>query len=215
MFGAEAILLADHPSLEHPLADRYGVLLADLVREEGATLLCAASSTFSRDLLPRAAGPLQVPMLSDVTGAAADGDAFLCRRAIFAGNGVATVQMEGPVCLMTLLPAAFGLPEQKGPESPVRHVALEEAALPRGTEFVGRSVLPAGGRPDATEASIVVSGGRAFRSREEVEKHVGGLADALGGVVGSTRALVDAGITPNPLRIGHTGKNVAPELPLP
>jgi electron transfer flavoprotein alpha subunit len=57
-----------------------------------------------------------------------------------------------------------------------------------------------------------VSGGRAFRNSDEFERYVGGLADALGGGTGCTRALVDAGITPNEWQVGQTGKIVAPNL---
>ena len=67
-------------------------------------------------------------------------------------------------------------------------------------------------RPDVTEARVVVSGGRAFRNSEDFERLVGRLADVLGGAAGSSRALVDAGITPNELQVGQTGKIVAPEL---
>jgi electron transfer flavoprotein alpha subunit len=68
------------------------------------------------------------------------------------------------------------------------------------------------GRPDVTEARVVVSGGRAFKDSAEFEHYVGRLADKLGGATGSTRALVDAGITPNELQVGQTGKVVAPDL---
>ena len=59
---------------------------------------------------------------------------------------------------------------------------------------------------------ISFSGGRAIKSPEDFERLIGGLADVLGGAIGSSRALVDAAITPNSLQVGQTGKIVAPEL---
>jgi electron transfer flavoprotein alpha subunit len=66
--------------------------------------------------------------------------------------------------------------------------------------------------PAAPAAAFVVSGGRALKNSGDYERLVGGLADALGGATGSSRALVDAGITPNELQVGQTGKIVAPEV---
>lgn len=205
--GARAVLVADHPELAEPLADRYAHVVAAVARARGATMVVGAVSTFAKDVLPRAAALLDAAMVSDVVGWA-DG-AF--RRPMYAGNVIATVRVEGPVRVATVRAAAFPPPAAAPAPAPVEAVAVDVDALPRLAAFVSREVK-ASARPDATEARIIVSGGRALKTTEDFERLVGGLADALGAAVGSSRALVDAGVTPNSLQIGQTGKVVAPDL---
>src|SRR5438477_199084 len=90
-------------------------------------------------------------------------------------------------------------------------IVVDHPLLPNHSEYVGLESRPTL-RPELTEARVVVSGGRPFRTGEEFEKYVGRLADALNGAAGCTRALVDAGITPNEWQVGQTGKVVAPQL---
>ena len=208
--GASAVLLADAPALEHPLADRYAKVIADVARIRGATMVAGASSTFSKDVLPRAAALLGAGMISEVVGVSVENGEPEFRRVMFAGNVIATVRHDGPVRVATVRAAAFAVPPASA-ECPVERVAVDETALPAFLEFVDREAKAAG-RPDATEARIVVSGGRALKNSGDFERLVGGLADALGAAVGSSRALVDAGITPNSLQVGQTGKIVAPDL---
>ena len=94
---------------------------------------------------------------------------------------------------------------------PVERIELEPRSFASRGQYEGLKSKK-NARPDVTEARIVVSGGRALKNSEDFERLVGRLADALGGAVGSSRALVDAGITPNELQVGQTGKIVAPEL---
>ena len=205
--GAQAVLVADHPELAQPLADRYAQVIADVVKARGATLVVAAVSTFAKDVLPRAAALADAGMVSDVVGC--EGGAF--RRVMFAGNVIATVELEGAVKFVTVRSAAFSAAAPAAAQSPVEAVAVDPAKLPKFATFVNREVKKSA-RPDATEARIIVSGGRALKNAEDFERLVGGLADTLGAAVGSSRALVDSGITPNSLQIGQTGKIVAPEL---
>jgi electron transfer flavoprotein alpha subunit len=90
-------------------------------------------------------------------------------------------------------------------------VPVDAGKLPSFIQYGGREAKETS-RPDSTEARVVVSGGRAIKNAEDFERLIGGLADALGGAVGSSRALVDAGVTPNSLQVGQTGKVVAPDL---
>ena len=205
------VLLADHGYLKDPLGDRYAQIIAEVVRQRDATMIAGAASTFSKDILPRAAALLDAGMLSDVIDLRQDGDDFIFRRIMFAGNVIATVKLGGPMKFLTIRPAAFAHPEKRTDTSPIVSVTVTSDKLPALTEYVGREAK-ASGRPDSTEARVVVSGGRAIKSPEDFERLIGGLADVLGGAIGSSRALVDAAITPNSLQVGQTGKIVAPEL---
>ena len=211
VWGAENVLVADHAALREPLADRYAQVVAEIVRERGATLVVAAASTFSKDILPRAAALLDAGMLSDVIDARPEGDDFVFQRVQFAGNVIASVQLAGFPKVLTVRASAFASPPAGLQPSPVLAVPIDPARLPALAQFVARDEKAAA-RPDATEARVVVSGGRAFRNSADFERLVGGLADAIGAAVGSSRALVDAGITANSLQIGQTGKIVAPDL---
>ncbi|MBI5424627.1 MAG: electron transfer flavoprotein subunit alpha/FixB family protein [Opitutae bacterium] len=209
--GAAAVLVADHADLAQPLADRYAAVVADVVRARGAKLVLGAVSTFTKDVLPRAAALVDAAMVSDVIGLDNASGTLAFRRVMFAGNVIATVQLEGEVRFATVRSAAFSAATPIDAQSPVETVAFDAAKLPRFATFESREVKKSA-RPDATEARIIVSGGRALKNAEDFERLVGGLADTLGAAVGSSRALVDAGITPNSLQIGQTGKIVAPEL---
>jgi electron transfer flavoprotein alpha subunit len=210
-YGAANVLLADNTQLRHPLGDKYAQVVADVAKQRGSAMVVGAASTFSKDILPRAAAMLDAGMVSDVVDVRRDGDDFIFKRVLFAGNGIATVKLDGAVKFLTARAAAFAHPP-KGPDiSPVVSIAVAADELPAFAEYVGREAKVAG-RPDSTEARVVVSGGRAIKNAEDFERIIGGLADALGGAVGSSRALVDAGITPNSLQVGQTGKIVAPDL---
>ena len=210
-YGAESVLVADNPKLNRPLADTYASVIVSVAKERGSNMVIGAASTFSKDILPRAAALLDAGMISDVTSVTKDGDDFTFERVMFAGNVIGTVKLDGPIKVFTIRAAAFTTPDKSDSQSPVTAINIDAGSLPSLIEFLSRDQKPSG-RPDATEARIVVSGGRALKNSEDFERLVGGLADKLGAAVGSSRALVDSGITPNTLQIGQTGKVVAPDL---
>ena len=209
--GASSVLVADHAQLRHPVGDKYAQVIADVATQRGATMVVGAASTFSKDILPRAAALLDAGMLSDVIDVRMAGDDFIFKRVMFAGNVIATVKLDGAVKFLTVRATAFAHSPKRTESSPVLGVPVDAGKLPAFIEYGGREAKESS-RPDSTEARVVVSGGRAIKNAEDFERLIGGLADALGGAVGSSRALVDAGVTPNSLQVGQTGKVVAPDL---
>ena len=210
-YGASAVIVADDPALAEPLADRYASVIAEVMRRQDAKTLLGASSTFSKDILPRVAALLDAPMVTDVLALEKVDGATAYRRPINAGSMLATVKVDGDRRVLTARATAFAAPAADAAPCPVERFEFDAASLPDGMQFISREER-ASDRPDLTEARVVVSGGRPLKDSETFERLVGGLADALGGAVGATRAAVDAGMAPNDYQVGQTGKVVAPEL---
>lgn len=141
------------------------------------------------------------------------------RRPIYAGNALETVKVvnkNANVICFSARPTAFnpvgtqidGVKVEIMEEEEVS--AAVRAAKSCKTEWVEK-LESASERPQLGQAKIVVSGGRALKSKENF-RLIEDLADVLGGAVGASRAAVDAGYVPNDLQVGQTGKVVAPEL---
>ena len=199
---------------ENPTADAHAAVIAAAVRQHSYELVVAAATTYAKDVVGRAAGLCGGSMASDVIGHRFDGEQLLLDRPMFAGAVTATVILNNSPRFITVRAAAYNPVERSSVDS---LSSLDTASLDVDYSNVPSAqwkslASRASHRPDVTEAKIVVSGGRAFKSSEDFERLVGGLADGLGGATGSSRALVDAGITPNDLQVGQTGKIVAPDI---
>jgi electron transfer flavoprotein alpha subunit len=201
---------ADHEALQLPVADRHAEIIRRVAAERQAAMVVAAASTFSKDILPRAAALLNGTMGTDIIGVQEDNGELVFLRPVNAGSVVATVTLVGEPKVLTLRASAFKSPEP-GENQAVNEVPVDAAQLPNLIEVVRRDSR-ASSRPDVTEARVVVSGGRGIKNVEDFERIIGGLADVLHGGVGCSRALVDAGITPNDLQVGQTGKIAAPDV---
>jgi len=206
------VLAVDAPGAAHPLAEPQAGVVAHVARDGSFDLVCAAASTFSKDVLPRAAALLGGAMASDVLHhELVDGRLqFDCPQ--YAGAVTATLRLIGSPQLVTVRASAYPAAEADAAIAhSIERFELDAAMLASRAVYEGLKSKRSR-RPDVTEATVVVSGGRAIKNSDDFERLVGGLADALGGATGSSRALVDAGITPNELQVGQTGKICAPEL---
>jgi electron transfer flavoprotein alpha subunit len=201
--GVAKVLHADAAGLAGHLAEAVAALVVSLAPGYGA--IVAPSTAAGRDVLPRVAALLDVMQVSDVIAVVAP-DTF--ERPIYAGSAVQTVRATDALKVVTVRTAAFTAAASGG-SAPIETVAV--AADPGVSRFVGQD-LTVSERPELGAARIVVSGGRGVASKENFERLILPLADALGAAVGASRAAVDAGYAPNDWQVGQTGKVVAPEL---
>jgi electron transfer flavoprotein alpha subunit len=205
-FGAAEVLVADDAKLEHYLAETYAPIVAKVAKDKGATHIAATSTSTGKDLLPRVAATLDAGLVSDVIAIVS---ATSFKRPMMAGNVIATVEVATPTVVATVRQTEFKPAVAEGAASPIAKV---DASAAEGTraEFVNVQESKSE-RPELTEAKIVVSGGRGMKEAKNFEQ-VAALADLLGGAMGASRAACDAGMVPNDLQVGQTGKVVAPQL---
>jgi electron transfer flavoprotein alpha subunit len=201
--GVAKVLLAEHPSYEHMLAEPVAALIVSLAGSYDA--LMAPATTLGKNIMPRVAALLDVMQVSDITKVVAP-DTF--ERPIYAGNAIQTVRSRDGKKVITVRTTAFQAAGAGGP-APIEQPA--PPADPGLSSFVGEE-LSKTDRPELTAAKIIISGGRAMQSRENFTKYIEPVADKLGAAVGASRAAVDAGYAPNDWQVGQTGKVVAPEL---
>lgn len=209
------VLLAESDKLKHPLAEAWAELIF-LAQQKGSfSHVVAASTSFGKNVLPRAAALLNVSPVSDVVKVMNE-QTFV--RPIYAGNALSTVKYKGKQpCLLTVRPTSFPIVTAGVPntvKAPASVASLDVTSLNsdviESSTWLGQ-ISQQSERPDLGSAKVVVSGGRALKSAENF-KMLEKLADKLGGAVGATRAAVDAGYVPNDMQVGQTGKIVAPQL---
>ena len=202
--GVKTVLRIDRPENEHPLAATFAPQLVALAADY--THLLGPSTSFGKDLMPRVAGLLGVPQVSDLM--AVEG-AFKFRRPIYAGNAIITVEADSSRKLIATVRVASFAAAATGGSAQVETKSLD-ATLPAHTRYVGAK-SGSTDRPDLQTAKRVVSGGRALGSLDNF-KLLFSLADKLGAAVGASRAAVDAGYAPNEMQVGQTGKIIAPDI---
>jgi electron transfer flavoprotein alpha subunit len=203
---AARVLCYDHAALAAPLAETWAPVLVEAVTRAGATALIGTATSTGKDVLPRAAALLGAGMATDITAVLA-GNRF--RRPAYAGNAIEEVEVSGPVVVASVRQTAFPAAAAAATAGAVENVAAA-AVDPLGAELVGLHATESA-RPDLGDAKVVVSGGRGMKAGENF-KILEQLTDLLGGALGASRAACDAGMVPNDLQVGQTGKVVAPQL---
>lgn len=212
--GADRVHLAESPLLREFLEGPYTAVLTEMIRAEKPNIILLGATAIGRSLAPRVAARLGTGLTADCTGLEVDpatGDLHQTRPA-FGGNVMATILCPNHRPQMaTVRPRVFPAP----PRDPGRRGELRRFEV-AGKDFDLRAkileFLPAEGeKVNLTEANVIVSAGRGLGDPKNL-RLVEELADLLGGAVGASRAVVDAGWISYPHQVGQTGKTVRPKL---
>ncbi|MFC0531468.1 electron transfer flavoprotein subunit alpha/FixB family protein [Phytohabitans kaempferiae] len=206
-FGARTIYAVQSEDLDAYLVAPKATALADLITAVSPAAVLLAASQEGKEIAGRLAIKLGNGILTDVVGLDASG---VATQLAFAGSTVVKSRVTKGIPLVTLRPNS--VTPVPAPASPVlENVAVEVAENDKLARVLNRVAERKGSRPELTEASIVVSGGRGVGSADNF-KLVEELADLVGGAVGASRAAVDSGFYPHQFQVGQTGKTVSPQL---
>lgn len=210
-WGAARVMIASHDALTGYQPEGYSAITGRIAGAGSYGAVFFAASGQGKDVAPRVAALLGVPLAADVTGVSVENGKIQLLRPVYAGKAFARVTVDASPVLASIRPNVFQ-PVESSAAGTVETVALEEDASQWVTRVVSFEAT-GGDIPDVSEASVVVAGGRGLREPEQWQL-LEALREALGSEagLGASRAVVDAGWRPHGEQVGQTGKTVAPKL---
>jgi len=183
-------------------------LLAQLVAEKSPALVLVAGTAQGKEVAGRLAVKIDSGVLTDAVDLQPGDDGPVAEQSIFGGATIVHSRVRRGTPIVAMRPNAVA-PEPETGAAEVSPVSLDGQTT--AARVTNRVVAERSERPDLTEASIVVSGGRGTGGAEGFQI-IETLADALGAAVGASRAVTDAGWYPHQFQVGQTGKTVSPQL---
>ena len=211
--GADEVLVANDPKLEHYTTEAYTKVICDLAEERKPSILFIGATFIGRDLGPRVSARLSTGLTADCTSLDVDvetGD-LLATRPAFGGNLMATIACpEHRPQMATVRPGVFEKVETAATDAKVENVEVKLSDSDIRTKVL-ETIKSKKDIIDISEANVIVAGGRGVGSKENFEL-LKELADVLGGTVAGSRAAVEKGWIDPAYQVGQTGKTVKPSI---
>jgi electron transfer flavoprotein alpha subunit len=207
-YGAEKVYVVDDAQIKGYLVAPKAEALQQLVEKVGEGNVSAVlipSTIEGKEVAGRLAIKIGSGLITDATDVDAEG---VTTQSVFAGNYTVTAKVTQGTPVITVKPNS-ATPEEAEGAAAVEEFSATVSEAAKKAQVVASQPRKSSGRPELTEAAIVVAGGRGTGGDfEPVEK----LADSLGAAVGASRAAVDSGWIAHSFQIGQTGKTVSPQL---
>lgn len=210
-YGASKVFVVEAPETNTYQCEPHIQAIAQLVQAQNYSLVLGPASPTGRDFFPRLAIRHSAGLLTDVISIATEGNKITARRPIYAGKCIADVCSQTPLTFVTVRPnvipseifntSATATVEKLTPNFNTSTMKAKIVEVRKGKSE----------KPDLTEASLIISGGRAMGNADNF-KILHDLADIVGATVGASRAAVDSGYAPHDMQVGQTGKTVNPNL---
>jgi electron transfer flavoprotein alpha subunit len=206
-FGAETVYVAAGEEFDDYVAAPKAELLAALTADKSPGAVLVASTAEGREVAARLAVKTGSGLITDAVDLT---EGLIAEQSIFGGAIIVQSKVRTGTPIVAVRPNAVA-PEPAPGAARLENVSIDVSDAAKTAQVTERVEQERSERPELTEASIVVSGGRGVGSAENfalIEK----LADSLGAAVGASRAATDAGWYPHQFQVGQTGKTVSPQL---
>jgi len=212
-YGAEKVYVIDDAQLKGylvaPKAEALAQLAGSASAGEGLAAVLFPSGAETKEIAARLAVKLDSGLITDAVDITADASGgFSATQSVFAGNYTLTGKVTKGTPIITVKPNSAA-PEEAAGAGTVEEFAVTISDAAKTAQIVATQPRQATGRPELTEAAIIVSGGRGTGGDFTA---VEALADELHAAVGASRAAVDSGWKPHSFQVGQTGKTVSPQL---
>jgi electron transfer flavoprotein alpha subunit len=208
-YGAAKIYTVDDADIAGYLVAPKAEVLAQLVEKTSPAAVLVVAGGEGKEIAGRLAVKTGSGLITDAVDVAAGADGgATTTQSVFAGNYTVKAKVTRGTPIIAVKPNS-ATPEEAEAAGAEEAFAATISEAAKAARITGSEPRKASGRPELTEAAIVVSGGRGTGGNfEPVEQ----FADALGAAVGASRAAVDSGWYPHSFQVGQTGKTVSPQL---
>jgi electron transfer flavoprotein alpha subunit len=204
-YGAEKVYVIDDAELKGYLVAPKAEVLQQIAQQASPDAILITSSGEGTEIAGRLAIKLESGLITDAVDVQAGP---VTTQSVFAGNFTVQAKVTKGTPIITVKPNAAA-PEESAGAGAVEKVSPTISDSAKKAQIVASQPREASGRPELTEAAIVVSGGRGTGGNFEPIEN---FADSLGAAVGASRAAVDSGWKPHAFQVGQTGKTVSPQL---